>query len=104
MKEKEIKVETEEMYMSSNPAEKPKKREIKVTAEEQELIFKGIRPENMEQEVFKKVRKDLQRAKKIYSGGQYKHVAVNLNPKLYQVESKGTYVRTEPKRYEKTAK
>lgn len=74
-----------------------KEREIKVTAEEQELIFKGIRSENMEQEVFKKVRKDMQKAYRMYKGGQFKHISVNLNPTLFPTESKGTYIRTESK-------
>lgn len=74
-----------------------KEREIKVTAEEQELIFKGIRPESMEQEVFKKVRKDMQKAYRMYKGGQFKHISVNLNPTLFPAEAKGTYIRTESK-------
>lgn len=72
-------------------------KEIKVTAEEQELIFKGIRPEDMDKNVFKKVRKDMQKAYKMYKGGQFKHISVNLNPTLFPAEAKGTYVRTEPK-------
>ena len=73
---------------------KSKVKEIKVTAEEQELIFKGIRPENMDKDVFKKVRKDMQKAYKLYKGGQFKHISVNLNPVLFPVEAKGTYIKT----------
>ena len=76
------------------------KVEIKVTAEEQELVFKGIRPETMEYAVYRQVRKELQKAQKLYSGGQFKHISINLNPKMYNVESKGTYIRTEPRRHE----
>lgn len=72
-------------------------KEIKVTAEEQELIFKGIRPEDMDKNVFKKVRKDMQKAYRMYKGGQFKHISVNLNPTLFPAEAKGTYIRTEPK-------
>lgn len=72
-------------------------KEVKVTAEEQELIFKGIKPESMDYEVFKKVRKDMQKAYKMYKGGQFKHISVNLNPTLFPAEAKGTYIRTEPK-------
>lgn len=69
-------------------------KEIKVTAEEQELIFKGIRPEGMDVKVFKKVRKDMQKAYNMYKGGQFKHISVNLNPTLFPVEAKGTYIKT----------
>ena len=55
---------------------------------------------NYTQEVYRQVRKELQKGQKLYLGGQFKHIAVNLNPQMYNVESKGTYVRTEPKRYE----
>jgi hypothetical protein len=72
-------------------------KEIKVTAEEQELIFKGIRPEDMDKNVFKKVRKDMQKAYRMYKGGQFKHISVNLNPTLFPTEAKGTYIRTESK-------
>ena len=72
-------------------------KEIKVTAEEQELIFKGIRPEDMDKNVFKKVRKDMQKAYRMYKGGQFKHISVNLNPTLFPAEAKGTYIRTESK-------
>lgn len=72
---------------------KEKEPEVTITAEEQQLIFKGIRPEGMSQVVFKKVRKDLQRAAKLYKGGQFKHVSVNLNPKLTEVKSMGTYIK-----------
>lgn len=74
-------------------------KEVKVTKEDRDLVFKGIRPENMEQVVFKQVRKDLQRAYKRYKGGQFKHVSVNLEPKL-EVKSEGTYTRNTKKRYE----
>lgn len=50
--------------------------EVVITAEEQELIFKGIRPEGMRHDVFSKVRKDLDRATKLYKGGKYKHISV----------------------------
>jgi len=80
--------------------EKEEEQKIEVTAEEQELIFKGIRPEGMDYKVFRQVRKELNKAQKLYLGGQYKHISINLNPKLYNVETKGTYTRTESKRYE----
>ena len=72
-------------------------KEIKVTSEEQQLIFKGIRPVGMDFTVFRKVRKDLNKSLKMYLGGQFKHVSVNLNTKLTEIKSKGTYIRTEPK-------
>jgi len=81
--------------------EKENKQEVTVTAEEQQLIFKGIRPKDMDYEVFRKVRKDLRKATKLYLGGKFKHVSVNLNPKLTEVKSMGTYIRTEKKRWEK---
>lgn len=81
-----------------------KKVEIIVTAEEQEMVFSGIRPEGMRQDVFKKVRKDLDKAVKLYKGGKYKHVS-SVSPLMKgfkdMPEGKGAYVRTEPKRYEK---
>ena len=81
--------------------EKSKKEEIKVTAEEQLLIFKGVRPEEMDQVVFNKVRKDLNKSKKLYSKGKYKHFSVNLGVPIEERPAQGTYVRTEPKRWEK---
>lgn len=68
--------------------------EIVVTAEEQELVFKGIRPKNMDYEVFKKVRKDLAKATKRYLGGQFIHISTNTNP-MYDnsIDVKGTYVK-----------
>ena len=77
-----------------------KNEEVTVTTEEQQMVFKGIRPEGMRYDVFRKVRKDLQKATRLYLGGQFKHVAVNLNPKLGEVESKGTYYRTGPRRHQ----
>lgn len=50
--------------------------EITVTAEEQEMIFTGKRPEGMRFDVFDKVRNDLKRATKLYKGGKYKHLSV----------------------------
>ena len=49
--------------------------EITVTAEEQELIFKGTRPEGMRFDVYSKVRRDLDRAVRLYKGGKYKHLS-----------------------------
>lgn len=76
-------------------------KEVTVTAEEQELIFKGVRPENMNYEVFKKVRKDLKKTLNIYKGGQYKHVSVNTSLNFSKIEGKGTYIRTEPKKWQR---
>jgi len=67
----------DEKAFSSIATDEPvKKVEITVTAEEQEMIFKGTRPENMRYDVFCKVRKDLDRATRLYKGGKYKHVSV----------------------------
>lgn len=79
------------------------KETISVSAEEQEMVFSGIRPEGMRQDVFKKVRKDLDKAIKLYKGGKYKHVSF-VNPLMKGFkdipEGKGTYVRTKPRRHE----
>lgn len=66
----------ENIYSSVATGEPAKKVEITVTAEEQEMIFKGIRPEGMRYDVFDKVRNDLKRATKLYKGGKYKHLSV----------------------------
>ncbi len=81
--------------------EKENIKEVKITQEERDLIFKGVRPEGMNYEVFKQARKDLKRALKRYKGGQFKHVSVNLDPKYAgMIEPKGTYTRTTKKKYE----
>ena len=80
--------------------EKEKKVEIKITAEEQQLILKGIRPEGIDYNVFKKVRKDMEKALKMYLGGQFKHVSVNYDVKLPEVRSQWTYRRKTPRRHE----
>lgn len=88
-------------YVSSGRLKEPKKIEVKVTSEEQLSVFKGIRPENMDFEVFKQVRKDLKKSTKLYLGGKYKHFSVNLSMIPGMPSSQGTYVRTKPKRWEK---
>ena len=45
-------------------------QEIVVTADEQELVFKGIRPEGMNFQVYRKVRSDLNKTVKLYLGGK----------------------------------
>jgi hypothetical protein len=69
--------------------------EITVTAEEQELIFKGIRPEGMRYDVFSKVRKDLAKATKLYKGGKYKHIStwVEDGPDKTSVRKHNTFVK-----------
>lgn len=78
--------------------------EITITAEEQELIFSGTRPEGMRYDVFRKVRKDLAKATKLYKGGKYKHIST-VSPHMVGFKdmpiAQGTYVRTEPRRHEK---
>ena len=78
-----------------------KKEEIFITADEQELIFRGIRPKDMRKDVFKEARRKLQNNLKMYLGGKLKHISVNLQPMLDEkIEVKGTYVRSENKRYQ----
>ena len=79
--------------------------EVKISEEEQVLILKGIRPEGMSQEVFRKVRKNMNKAVKLYKKGKYKHISVNLDP-MYDgsIEVKGTYKREEPRRHEKLSR
>ena len=72
-----------------------KVKEISITQEERDLIFKGIRPKEMDYEVFKQARKEVQRAYKRYKGGQFYHLSVNLDPRFNnQLEPKGTYLAT----------
>ena len=78
-----------------------KEKEVKVSEEEQQLIFKNIRPKGMDYLVFKKVRKDLNRALKMYLGGKFKHISVVNNPILNgKIEAKGTYINNSKKRFE----
>jgi len=77
---------------------------VKVTAEEQELIFRGIRPKNMLKEVYKQVRNDMKKHLKYrLNHGKYLHISVGYiqtepelatgdSPKVINV-GKGTYVR-----------
>lgn len=69
--------------------------EITITAEEQELIFKGVRPEGMRYDVFQKVRKDLDRATRLYKGGKYKHLStwVEDGPDKTSVRKSKIYVK-----------
>lgn len=81
--------------------------EITITAEEQELIFSGTRPEGMRYDVFRKVRKDLAKATKLYKGGKYKHISVwtdyskDVDKVTIPIKKTNTYVRTEQRRHEK---
>ena len=81
---------------------KMKEKEIVISKEEQELIFKGIRPENMDYNVFKRAKKDIDRATKRHLGGKFFHISVS-NKSIMGINpgAKGTYVRTEKKRYDK---
>jgi hypothetical protein len=96
-------MDEQDLLSVATPKDKVEKIEITVTAEEQELIFQGIRPEGMRYDVFRKVRKDLAKATKLYKGGKYKHIST-VSPHMMgfkdMPEAQGTYVRTEPRRHE----
>lgn len=78
-----------------------KHKEIKVTEQQRELIFKGIKPDDMDYQVFRQARKDIQRATRRYLGGKFKHISVSLGSIMgINPEVKGTYSRDSKKRYE----
>lgn len=90
--------------MNTSYLEDTTKKEITITEEERDLIFKGIRPESMDYTVYKVAKRDIDRATKRYLGGKFKHISVSLKSIMgVTPEVKGTYVRTEPKRYDKKA-
>lgn len=68
------------------------KEEIIITADEQELIFRGVRPEGMRKDVFKVARKRLQRNVRLHLGGKFMHIS-KLTVPMDKVEQKGTYIR-----------
>ena len=71
-----------------------KPKEVSISVEDRNLIFKGIRPDGMNYEVFKRVRKDLNKALNRYKGGRFKHISINTDPMFSsKIESKGTYTK-----------
>lgn len=94
-------VEKEDLSSIKEDTTKRKTVEITITEEEQALIFKGIKPENMDYRVFKVARRDIQRATKRYLGGKFSHISVSLKSIMgVNPEVKGTYIRDTKKRYE----
>jgi len=83
--------------------------EITVTAEEQEQVFKGQRPERMNFDVYRKVRSDLKKATKLYLGGKiiFKSKRLFLKSEIAKIKERDgidpsdikgkTYIRTTPK-------
>lgn len=76
-----------------------KTKEIVVTVEEQMEVFSGKRPEGMDYDVYRKVRKDLDRATKLYKGGKYKHLStwvediVNEDGNKVPVKKSKTFIK-----------
>lgn len=80
---------------------KEKVEEVSISVEDRNTVFKGIRPDDMDYNVFRQVRKDIEIARKRYLGGQFKHISVNFDPMFKDsIDVKGTYVRNTNKRYE----
>lgn len=76
-------------------------KEVVVSKEDRDLVFKGIRPEGMDYLVFKQVRKELKIASDRYKGGQFKHISVNLGSNMSEkINPLGTYYKDTNKRYE----